>query len=305
MNKRVAWIGISIVLAGLALAGPGQAAGPASLMKDYDAARKDVQDSPFDAPLWVRSETSGHRLSADVYSELDYPFAALIDALGTPANWCRFIPLNLNVKSCVYEDSEEPVRLTVYVGRKYYEEPEDAYRMEYRYRVEERTPDYLRVALVADEGPLGTRDHGILAEVARLGETSLVHVRSSYRSSWRSRFATSVYLSTLGSDKIGFSVVGSDDSGEPEFIKGVNGIVERNAMRYYFTLEAFLASLDEPANRRFEERIQTWFDLTERYARQLHELERDEYLEAKRRERGNQVRLQAAVSGPREAVAQH
>ncbi|NIP72303.1 MAG: hypothetical protein GWO16_04395 [Gammaproteobacteria bacterium] len=274
-------------------------------MQEYAAVRKPVQDSPFDEALWVRSETEGHRLSADVYSEMDYPFSVLIDAVGTPANWCRFIPLNLNVKSCVYDDREEPVRLAIYVGRKYYEEPEDAYRMEYRYRVEERTPDYLRVALVADEGPLGTRDHGIVAEVARLGQKSLVHVRSRYRSSWRSRIATSIYLSTLGSDKIGFSVVGTDDAGELEFVKGVNGIVERNAMRYYFTLEAFLATLEEPANQRFEQRIQTWFDLTERYARQLHELKRGEYLEAKRRERGNQVRLQAAVSGPREAVAEH
>jgi hypothetical protein len=80
-------------------------------------------------------------------------------------------------------------------------------------------------------------------------------------------------------------------------VRGAQGIIERNLMRYYLVLKAFLDTKTVPDSRRFEARISTFYDLMERYPSQLHEMERAEYLDAKRRERQNQIRLQQTI-GP-------
>jgi hypothetical protein len=55
-------------------------------------------------------------------------------------------------------------------------------------------------------------------------------------------------------------------------------------MRYYLAIDAYLAALAAPPDERLEERLRDWFDSTERYALQLHELDQNAYLEMKRRE---------------------
>ncbi len=87
------------------------------------------------------------------------------------------------------------------------------------------------------------------------------------------------YLATLGADKVGFTATGKDSAGEPAYVGGVRGVVERNTMRYYLAIDAYM---DSP--RQLAPRLAAWFDSTERYARQLHEVEREDYLAMKRNE---------------------
>ena len=47
-----------------------------------------------------------------------------------------------------------------------------------------------------------------------------------------------------------------------------------------------------PEEHRFRMRINEWYDLTNRYRRQLFELEKEEYLAFKTMEQKNQVMLQ-------------
>jgi hypothetical protein len=75
-------------------------------------------------------------------------------------------------------------------------------------------------------------------------------------------------------------------------------MVERNIMRYYLALEAFLGTQAVSASQRWEARLNAVYDLMERYPLQLHDLERAEYFDAKRRERENQLRLQQQLIGP-------
>jgi len=55
--------------------------------------------------------------------------------------------------------------------------------------------------------------------------------------------------------------------------------VERNTMRYYLAIDDYVAA---PAPSQLEQRLNTWFDATERYPRQLHEMEKPDYLAMKR-----------------------
>jgi len=88
----------------------------------------------------------------------------------------------------------------------------------------------------------------------------------------------------LGRDKIGFTIVSRRPDGQPVYVENVRGVVERNTMRYYLAIESYLAALSAPPQEREELRLRTWFDATERYPMQLHEVSREDYLTMKRHE---------------------
>jgi hypothetical protein len=64
----------------------------------------------------------------------------------------------------------------------------------------------------------------------------------------------------------------------------VRGAVERNAMRYYLAIDAFLDTMAAPPDQRVERRIRNWFAATERHPRQLREMDLGTYAAMKRQE---------------------
>lgn len=66
--------------------------------------------------------------------------------------------------------------------------------------------------------------------------------------------------------------------------------------RYYFALQAFMESQDLPPAQQFAHASERWFDLAERFPRQLHEIERAQYLDIKQREYAEQVRRMAGTA---------
>ena len=97
------------------------------------------------------------------------------------------------------------------------------------------------------------------------------------------------YLATVARDKIGFTVTGQTAAGGARYIQGLRGVMERNTMRYYLAVDAYLASLGVAAPEQFESRLRHWFDSSEQYAAQLHEMDRAQYLELKHREMQRQT----------------
>ena len=57
------------------------------------------------------------------------------------------------------------------------------------------------------------------------------------------------YLATIGRDKVGFSIVGSRADGQPVYVHGTRGVIERNTMRYYVAIEAYLSTMALPPPR--------------------------------------------------------
>jgi hypothetical protein len=53
---------------------------------------------------------------------------------------------------------------------------------------------------------------------------------------------------------------------------------------HYLAIDAYLGSLAIPADKRVDQRFATWFEATEQYPRQLHELDRQEYQQMKKNE---------------------
>ena len=92
------------------------------------------------------------------------------------------------------------------------------------------------------------------------------------------------YLATIGRDKVGFTQIHPSHSTTPDYISGMRGVVERNTMRYYLAIEAYLEALQSPRKEQFERRLERWFSATQTYHRQLHEIDREDYLSMKQRE---------------------
>ncbi len=280
------------LFAGVALAPPAFADDAATaLMRRHETLRPQLEANVYGAPIHIESAEEGAQRRGEVYGVLAHPFARLTEALRQPRTWCEIALLHLNIKTCTYERREGADALTFYSGRKFYEPPEKAYVLQYAFRVDAVRADYLAVTLTAPTGPLGTSDYLIALEAIPLGQATFVHFRYAYRPSLTSRLATSGYLATLGSGKVGFTVVGRDKDGKPVYVDGVRGIVERNAMRYYLAIQAYFEIPDGSATQRFER----WFELTERYPAQLHELEKPDYLQYKLKERRQQDERQQAL----------
>ena len=143
----------------------------------------------------------------------------------------------------------------------------------------------MRVNLDAKEGPVGTKDYRITLEMVALEvERAFVHIQFAYTNGLTSRLATNFYLASAGKDKVGFTQTASAGHDQPQFIGGVRGIAERNTMRYFLAIDAYLSTLSIPQPQRFGESTERWFAATERYALQLRELDHDTYVAMKRAE---------------------
>jgi hypothetical protein len=262
----------------LALAGGAHAQDAASLHAKFDSLQDKLVHNAYGRPLVLQSTQASDRLEGEVYARVDQPYPAVQKALQGTENWCAILILHLNVKMC----HAQPTGLDMALGRKYDQPVDDAYKLHFDYKLASASADYLKAELTSADGPLGTKDYRIAVEAAPLDAThTMLHMSYAYGFGFTARVAMNAYLSTAGSDKVGFSVAGKDDDDKPTYVGGVRGLVERNTMRYYLAIDDYVAA---PAPSQLEQRLNTWFDATERYPRQLHEMDKNDYLVMKREE---------------------
>ena len=263
--------------------------GAAALQEKYQSLQPQLTHNQFARPLYLNSAESSSSIKGDIYAVVDYPFAEVHDALTSPAHWCDVLILHLNTKYCRAAAGQTPATLSMRVGKKNDQALEDAYRIDFTYRVNTNSDDYFDIRLNADKGPLDTRDYRIQLEAIPTADgRSFLHLVYSYSYGFASRVALRAYLATAGSDKVGFTVQDKSGDGKPNYVGGMRGTVERNTMRYYLAIDAYLSGLATPPAQQLEHRLQTWFAATERYPRQLHEVDKGDYLAMKRKEYARQ-----------------
>lgn len=259
---------------------------PATSLRDrYTALTEQLEQSPLEQGLYLESVESSRTLRGDVYAVVDYPFAVISEAFTGPESWCEALLLHLNIKYCQTMVRGERTLLSVAIGKKIDQPIDETYQVEFTYSVTAATPDYMAVGLHAKKGPLGTKNYNIALEFIGLGdERAFLHVGYSYGYGLLAGMAMRIYFATSGQSKVGFTMVGGENGEPPHLVGGVRGALERNAMRYYLAIDAYLGAAATPAPERFDESLERWFTATERYAPQLHEVEHDAYVTMKRRE---------------------
>jgi hypothetical protein len=251
----------------------------------YEGLRAKLDNNAFHRPLYVESTESGETMRGDVYVVVEHPFGLVEPALTGMDHWCTLLILHLNVKLCSSTGKPPGEVLSLVVGRKVDEPIGDGYKVDFGYSMPAATSDYLRVQMAADSGPLSTRDYRLTLEAAPLdSKRSFVHMSFSQSYGAAARLAMQLYLATIGRAKIGFSIIDTGSDGQPIYIDGVRGVVERNTMRYYLAIEAYLDALSAPPDEQLDKRLSGWFAATEKFPAQLHEIERDAYLTMKHHE---------------------
>lgn len=283
----------------------GALADPGELRAKYSQVQGQLRNNPFHRPIVIESAEAGDALKGDVYAVLDHSFEAMARGFDKPDDWCAVLVLPFNTRSCQAAGDDRRATLSLRIGRKPDQPIQDAYPLELHLQQVSATNDYFESRLTADQGPAGTHDYRITLQAVPLGkDRTFMHLSYSYGAGGMARMGMQAYLSTAGANKVGFSVAGRDANGQPVFVGGVRGVIERNVMRHYLAIEAQLASLDAPPAQRKDKRLQTWFDSTERYARQLHEMDRSAYLALKRGDGGGNQQAKAAPAPPLTHTAQ-
>ncbi|MCG2594236.1 hypothetical protein LZ009_15745 [Ramlibacter sp. XY19] len=275
--RRFAFV-LLLVLPSFAFA--AGALGPAGLRARHASLAPQLAENAFGGPLVLQYEEAGRRSQGDVYAVLEHPFAAVSTALTDPGQWCEILILHLNTKYCRRSGDTLDVR----VGKKEEQKVDAATQLRFAWQPPAARPDYFVAQMVAPDGPYDTRDYLLLAEAVPLDDhRTLLHMGYALSYGGASSLAMRMYLATIAHDKVGFSKVNG------AYVGGQRGVVERNTMRYYLAIDAYLRSLAVPPAQQLERRLQAWFDATEKYPRQLHEVERDDYLRMKRKEVARQL----------------
>lgn len=248
--------------------------------------------SPFRMPLVLQSSETDRNATGEIYALVEHPYLRLANGLTNPANWCELLILHINIKYCTIDKGRSPPEIDVWIGRKTWQEVSSASRVDFRFQLVALTPDYMQIDLISPEGPMGTSNYRIRFEAIPAGGSantsrSFVRMRYSYEFGTMARLAMQAYLATLGRGKVGFTPIGEqgaekggEKGAEPQYVGGMRGVVERNAMRYYLAIDAWMSA---PASDP-ETRLVRWFDATERYSQQLAEMDKYTYLDMKRRE---------------------
>ncbi len=276
----MSWLGIAVW--------PAQAYAQAAdeLLAKHAALSSRLQQNQFQRPVVLESTETSNQVRGDVYAVVDYPFPVVSAGLNSPDHWCDVLLLHINTKYCRAVPAAGGTVLNVNIGKKTPEELATAVRVRFNYTAQAVTPQYFDIRLSAKDGPLGTSDYRIALEAVPLTNAkTFLHLTYAYSSSMSSRVAMRAYLATIGADKVGFTPLATTGVGAGQFIGGLRGLAERNTMRYYLAIDSYLESANEavPA-KQLEKRLHSWFSAVERYPRQLHEMEREDYIVMKRSE---------------------
>ena len=259
----------------------------AVLLEKHAALAPQLAQNAYRRPLFLESTEAGSKVSGSAYAVLDSSLNTVSTAFKSPNRWCDVLILHLNTKYCRADSDMSPATLKVDIGKKTPQSLDDAFELQFLYRLVSASPTFLAVQLSAAKGPLSTSNYLIELEAVPLpaGKT-FMHLRYSYAYGVAGRLAMQTYLATLGSGKMGFTQI--REGAKLTYVGGMRGAVERNTMRYYLAMEAYLASLGQPLAQQVDSRLVHWFDATEEYSRQLHEVDRSSYMNMKKDEHRRQ-----------------
>ena len=250
-----------------------------------DAANRLMQSraaNPLQLPLSISSSLSAGDVRAESQGVIEVPFQDLVQALADAEHWCQVLILHLNNKACRVTTAGVVPHIALKVANRYDQPANEAYDIDFAYRSLAASATLLSVRLDSPSGPMGTSTFVIRLDAVPYGDRrTALQLSYAYHLNALASLAMDLYLSTLGSGKVGFTVTGHRADGGNEYIAGVQGLAERNLMRYFLALRAAALEPDGSTADAYARRLRLWFDATEGFPVQLHEIDRATYLQQK------------------------
>ena len=262
----------------------------------YQEIKRALNDNPYHLPIFISSTCETKKMSCDIFGIFGFPYKKVGEALSDIHHWPDMMLLHENVKTCVIQKNQNDDLMTFYFGRKYYQPPEKGYKIIMAYHLSHKSDDFLDMAFTAEEGPLHTRNYLLRIQAVPIDDKTFVWFHFSYNHGNMLKTALKIYYATLARHKVGFTVNGYDKQKNPIYVRGTQGVIERNAVRYYFSMLCYLTTMQLPETERFEQSLRTWYALISKFPKQLVELSQDVYIENKLRERENQIHYHTTAS---------
>ena len=267
---------------------PPQSGVARQLAEKHAGLKVELANNAYGRPLFLESTESGDLVSGNAYAVLDAPFTAVSTAFRSANTWCDVMILHINTKYCRVVPGSNPTTLKVHVGKKTPQTLQNSFPLEFVMRQVNATNSLLVVQLNAENGPLGTSNYRIELQAAPIeGNKTFMHLHYAYEYGMAGRLAMQGYLATGGRGKVGFSTktpATANANANATYVGGARGAVERNTMRYYLAIDAYLQSLQLPPDSQVNARLEKWFDATEQYSVQLRESDKSSYMVMKKSE---------------------
>ena len=257
-----------------------------ALLAKHNSLASALANNIYGRPLLLESTEAGDQVSGNAYAVLDAPFAAVSTAFRNANTWCDVMILHINTKYCRLVPGSKPATLKVNIGKKTPQSLQDSSSLEFVMRQLNASDNLLVVQLNAENGPLGTSNYLIELQATPIdGNKTFMHLRYAYEYGMAGRLAMQGYLATGGRGKVGFSTkTPTSANAKPVYVGGARGAVERNTMRYYLAIDAYLQALSQPPASQVNARLDKWFDATEQYPQQLRETDKASYVAMKKSE---------------------
>ena len=265
---------------------PPQAQITSQMLAKHAVLKDALASNSYQRPLFLESAESGDLVSGNAYAVLDAPFAAVSTAFRNANTWCDVMILHINTKYCRATPGNNPAMLKVHIGKKTPQNLQDAFPLEFVMRQVSTSANLLAIQLNAENGPVGTSNYRIeLHAIALEDNKTFMHLRYAYEYGMAGKLAMQGYLATGGRGKVGFSTkTPATATTRATYVGGARGAVERNTMRYYLAIDAYLQALPLPPAQQVSARLDKWFDSTEQYPHQLRETDKPSYLAMKKNE---------------------
>ena len=257
-----------------------------TLLERHKALASQLSNNVYERPIYLESTETSSMVTGNAYAVLNAPFSTVSSTFKSPNHWCDVMILHINTKYCRVVAGGNPATLKVHVGRKTPQTLQESFPLEFAMRQVNASASLLVVQLNAENGPMGTSYYRIELQAAPLEDNkTFMHLRYSYEYGVAGRLAMQGYLATAGRSKVGFSTkTSATPNAKASYVGGARGAVERNTMRYYLAIEAYLQALPQPPAQQLNTRLEKWFDSTEQYPLQLRETDKASYMAMKKSE---------------------
>ena len=251
----------------------------AALLEKYAQLSGSLASNAYGRPLFLESLETASTVNGDVYAVLNSPYATVSNKFKNEHNWCEVMILPINTKYCHETSVGGRPGLRVHIGKKTEQDLADTFGLDFNFNVTAASPKFVAVQLNAIKGPLGTHHYKIELSALPLPDgKTYMHLHYEYSYGFTSRLAMQAYLATVGNGKVGFTRLNGT------YVDGMRGAVERNTMRYYLAIDAYLANMASPAAQQFDGRLEYWFTATQKYPAQFGDIEKSAYLTMKKNE---------------------
>jgi hypothetical protein len=287
-SKAVKWASTVLLVGSHGMNAWAQSPAPDSsasaLLAKHTSLASALATNAYGRPLVLDSAEAGNLVSGNAYAVLDAPFASVSTAFRSANTWCDVMILHINTKYCRVISGSNPAMLKVHIGKKTPQTLQDSFPLEFVMRQVSTSASLLVVQLNAEKGPLGTSNYRIeLQAVPIEGNKTFMHLRYAYEYGMAGKLAMQGYLATGGRGKVGFSIkTPATANAKATYVGGARGAVERNTMRYYLAIDAYLQALPLPPAQQVNARLEKWFDATEQFPQQLREADKPSYMAMKK-----------------------